>query len=65
MWSKWIVETNQTKEPNMTKLINAYRAFPTPTNRNKLQTYLNKHMMAVCLATADEVAFLRANEFSI
>jgi hypothetical protein len=65
MWSKWIVETNQTKEPNMTKLINAYRALPTPTNRNKLQTYLNKHMMAVCLATADEVAFLRANEFSI
>jgi hypothetical protein len=49
----------------MTKLINAYRALPTPTNRNKLQTYLNKHMMAVCLATADEVAFLRANEFSI
>lgn len=49
----------------MNKLINAYRALPTPTNRNKLQTYLNKHMMAVCLATADEVAFLRANEFSI
>jgi hypothetical protein len=49
----------------MTKLINAYRALPTPTNRNKLQTYLNKHMMAVCLATAEEVAFLRANEFSI
>jgi len=49
----------------MTKLINAYRALPTPTNRNKLQTYLNKHMMAVCMATADEIAFLRANEFSI
>lgn len=49
----------------MTKLINAYRALPTPANRNKLQTYLNKHMMALCMATADEVAFLRANEFSI
>jgi hypothetical protein len=49
----------------MTKLINAYRALPTPTNRNKLQTYLNKHMMALCMATAEEVAFLRANEFSI
>jgi len=49
----------------MTKLINAYRALPTPTNRNKLQTYLSKHMMAVCMATADEIAFLRANEVSI
>jgi len=49
----------------MTKLINAYRALPTPSNRNKLQTYINRHMMAVCMATAEEVAFLRANEFTI
>jgi hypothetical protein len=60
---------NGTNEPNganqMTKLINAYRALPTTSNRNKLQNYLNKHMMAACLATAEEIAFLRANEFSI
>lgn len=49
----------------MTKLLNAYRALPSPTNRSRLQAYLSKHMMAVCLATAEEVAFLRANEFTI
>ena len=49
----------------MTKLLNLYRAMPSPTNRAKLQAYLNKHMMAICLATAEEVAFLKANEFKI
>ena len=49
----------------MRKLINTYRAMPSPSNRAKLQTYLNKHMMAVCLATPEEVAFLRANEFAL
>ena len=49
----------------MTKLLNLYRAMPSPTNRAKLQSYLNKHMMAICLATAEEVAFLKANEFKI
>jgi len=49
----------------MTKLINAYRAAPTASNRNKLQTYLNKHMMAACMATPEEIAFLRANEFTL
>lgn len=49
----------------MTKLLNAYRALPSPTNRSRLQAYLDRHMMAVCLATVDEVAFLKANEFTI
>lgn len=49
----------------MTKLLNTFRAAPTASNRTKLQTYLNRHMMAICLATAEEVAFLRANEFSL
>ena len=49
----------------MTKLINAYRALPNASNRNKLQNYINRHMMAVCMATAEEIAFLRANEFTI
>lgn len=44
----------------MDRLIKAYRKLPSTTNRNKLQAYLNKHMMAVCLATAEQVAFLKA-----
>ena len=49
----------------MNKLINPYRAMPSPANRVKLQAYINKHMMAVCLASVDEVAFLKANEFNV
>ena len=49
----------------MSKLINAYRALPTPANRVRLQKYLNRHMMAVCLATPEELAFLKTNEFAI
>jgi hypothetical protein len=49
----------------MTKLLNTYRAAPTAANRAKLQNYLAKHMMALCMASPDEVAFLRANQFSI
>ena len=49
----------------MSKLIIIYRKCPTPTNRAKLQAYLNRHMMAVCLATPEELAFLKANEFNI
>lgn len=49
----------------MTKLINTYRKLPSPTNRRKLQAYLNRHMMAICLASPEEVEFLRVNNFSI
>ena len=49
----------------MQKLLNAYRNLPSPSNRIKLQTYLNKHMMAVCLATPEDQAFLKAHEFKI
>ena len=49
----------------MQKLLNAYRTNPTPANHAKLQAYLNKHMMAVCLALPEEIAFLKANNFSI
>jgi hypothetical protein len=49
----------------MHKLINAYRALPSPSNRAKLQKYLDKHMMAICLATPEDIAFLRANSFNI
>jgi predicted nucleotide-binding protein len=52
-------------ESIMHKLINAYRKLPSPSNRVKLQKYLDKHMMAVCLATPDDIAFLRANDFKL
>jgi len=48
----------------MQKLINAYRKLPSPSNRTKLQNYINKHMMAVCLLLPDDVAFLRSNNFN-
>lgn len=49
----------------MQKLLNAYRKLPSPSNRVKLQNYLNKHMMAVCMASIEDIAFLRAHNFSI
>lgn len=49
----------------MQKLLNAYRKLPSPSNRAKLQAYLNKHMMAVCLASIEDIAFLRAHNFEI
>ena len=47
----------------MKRLLEAYKKLPSPTNRAKLQAYLRKHMMATCLATPEEIAFLRANQF--
>ena len=49
----------------MQKLIAAYRKAPTPSNRAKLQQYLNRHMMALCLASAEDLAFLKTHEFKI
>lgn len=49
----------------MTKLLNTYRKLPMPSNRAKLQNYLNKHPMAVCMASAEEIEFLKAHGFAI
>ena len=49
----------------MSKLIAKYRAMPSPANRQRLQTYINRHMMAVCLASAEERQFLKTHEFKI
>lgn len=49
----------------MSKLINAYRKLPSPKNRERLQNYLRKHMMALCLATPDEIAFLKTHGFTL
>ena len=47
----------------MSKLIQAFKADPSDKNRAKLTTYLQKHMMAICMASPDEQQFLKANGF--
>lgn len=47
----------------MTKLINAFRKLPSPSNRAKLAAYLARHPMAVCLATNEETEFLNTHGF--
>jgi hypothetical protein len=49
----------------MKKLLEAYRTNPNQVNHSKLQAHLNKHMMAVCMATPEEIAFLKTHKFSI
>lgn len=49
----------------MKKLLEQYRKVPSPTNRAKLQAYLNKHMMAVCIATPEDQQFLKTHGFTI
>jgi len=49
----------------MATLLNAYRAAPTAANHAKLARYLYRHAMAVCLATAEDFEFLKANGFNV
>jgi hypothetical protein len=47
----------------MNKLIQAFKADPSDKNREKLAAYLQKHMMAICMASPEEQQFLKANGF--
>lgn len=47
----------------MRKLIEAFRKNPTDANRTRLQTYISRHFMAICMLTREEVEFLEANNF--
>lgn len=47
----------------MNRLIEAYRKLPSPANRNRLASYLKKHPMALCMATPEELAFLKVHGF--
>jgi hypothetical protein len=49
----------------MSKLIALFKTAPTDTNRAKLNTYMNRHMMAVCMLSIEETAYLRANGFKL
>jgi hypothetical protein len=60
------VETKQPTEiAHMTKLIETFRANPTDKNRAKLQQYIARHMMAVCIASKSDIEFLKTNGFKI
>jgi hypothetical protein len=47
----------------MAKLIKTFREKPTAANRSNLENYLYKHAMAVCMASDEDIAFLRAHSF--
>jgi hypothetical protein len=47
----------------MSKLIQAFKANPNDKTRAKLQAYLQKHMMAICMASPEEQQFLKTNGF--
>ena len=47
----------------MSKLIATYRAAPTDANRAKLARYIELHYMALCFASEEERAFLKADGF--
>jgi len=49
----------------MKKLLESFRSAPTQANRDKLQKYLDKHMMAICMASPEDVTFLKNNQFRI
>jgi hypothetical protein len=49
----------------MSKLLNQFKALPSPSNRTKLQNYLNKHPFSVCIASLEDVDFLKTHSFSI
>ena len=48
----------------MSKLIAAYQLNPTDAKRERLQAYLYAHPMAVCLASPEELQFLKAKAFT-
>jgi hypothetical protein len=49
----------------MAKLITAFITAPTDAARARLQKYINKHMMAVCMLSIEETAYLRAHGFKL
>jgi hypothetical protein len=52
-------------ENSMEKLLAAFVTAPTDANRKRLQSHLQKHLMAICLASPAQIAFLTANGFKL
>ncbi len=49
----------------MSKLIQAFISNPNDKTRARLQAYLYKHQMAVCLASPEEKQILTQHEFKV
>ena len=47
----------------MQTLLAKFKADQSENNRVKLQNYLNKHMMAIVCATAEDQQYLKSNGF--
>lgn len=47
----------------MTKLIQEHKAKPWPMQRKRLQRYIDAHPMALCLASAEDIAYLKQEHF--
>jgi hypothetical protein len=49
----------------MHKLLEQFKADPSEKNRVKLLNYLNKHMMAICIASPDDQKFIKTHIFKV
>ena len=47
----------------MSKLIRKFVSYPSEEARLRLQKYLARHPMAICLATPEEKQILKSNGF--
>jgi len=61
--AKLILILKQIQVHKMSKLIQAFVTNPNDKTRARLQAYLYKHQMAVCLASPEEKQILNANGF--
>jgi hypothetical protein len=48
----------------MNKLIEQFVAYPSNATRLRLQKYLDKHPMSICLASPQTQEFLKVNGFN-
>jgi hypothetical protein len=48
----------------MNRLINAFRAVPSPSNRKKIEAHIQKHPFSICTITVEDQQFLKANGFT-
>lgn len=47
------------------KLAQKFRSFPAPSVRARIVAHVAKHPFSVCMASPEEIAFLKSNGFSL
>lgn len=47
------------------KLAQKFRSFPAPSVRARIVAHIAKHPFSVCMASPEEIAFLKSNGFSL